>query len=192
MPTVSKDGTSYTVDQNWIPYDRMEDLGGNIIAGLRVPAGGVLYWKGDDGNLGGTGSEKQGSIHFRIWIEAQTVSSQIDVWELNDGGAAGNRIRIYIDTNNQITVEVVASGGTLRTATVAGDVADEYIHDIHVIWRDGLLQIYRDGVPGTAITAIVAADIPDELDRIQQCAGGPVVEDPEIWKIPYFSGVIAI
>jgi hypothetical protein len=147
-----------------------------------VRAADSLIYKLDDGAL----VDGKGAIQFDLLIPNHTPVAAIEVLELSDGGAAADRFLFEVDTDGTIKCTMDASGGTTRTATVAGDCADGKWHKINLLWQAGQLVIYRDGVPGTSIVATVAADIPDDLDSLTY--GTARVGNVQTFLQPYYPG----
>ncbi len=128
----------------------------------------------------------KGAVSFNLLVPDHTPPAAIEVLELSDGGDSADRIRIYVHTDGTIKAAMDATGGTTRTATVAGDCADGVWHSIHLQWQAGQLVIRRDGVAGTDIVATVAADIPDDLDRLTR--GTVRIGQIQTYLQPYYPG----
>lgn len=148
----------------------------------------VLYWKGDDGNLGGVGSNKR--VFFECTVKsiyAHTIAAAKTIWKITDGGSSSDQIAYGIDTSGYATITVDATGGTQRTATgPSTNILDGEPHTLFFECRPGKLAVCVDGVWGTPNTSILAADIPDDLDRIQPYGNGSVVykkETPKIYSV---------
>lgn len=139
----------------------------------------------DDGAL----VDGKGTIQFDLLIGDHTPVAAIEVMELSDGGDGANSILFEVDTDGTVKATMDASGGTTRTATVAGDCADRKWHRIHLQWQVGQLVIRRDGVPGTNISAVVAADIPDDLDEMRRGHGPCRIGNEQLFLQPYYPGV---
>lgn len=126
----------------------------------------VLYYKGDDGNLGGVGSDQVGTVVMDVLMNEFNLATS-DVYRpftLNDGGASSDRIYAYINSVNRMVAGSSASAGFAGQSTVgAGDVADGEKHELRVTWETNNLTGYDDGVAASPDTTVT---IPDDLDRI--------------------------
>jgi hypothetical protein len=149
--------------------------GAQIEAGARssshIPTAGVaatrnkdeLQYVGDDGNLGGVGSNLRGRASSRILLPSYDVAAELSLLTLSDGGAATDLIEATVGTDDALDAISAATAGNAGAAGVAGDVADGALHDVTIGWRTDRLRITRDGVAGTDDTSV---DPPDNLDRI--------------------------
>jgi hypothetical protein len=162
-------------------YQVGSDIGPTLASPVQRAADSLIY-KLDDGAL----EDGKGATQFDLFIPDQTVIAAIEVLEISDGGAAADRFLFEVDTDGTIKCTMDASGGTTRTATVAGDCADGKWHRIHLQWQVGQLVIRRDGVAGTNISAVVAADIPDDLDSLTY--GTARVGNVQTFLQPYYPG----
>jgi hypothetical protein len=131
--------------------------------------------------------ESKGAMQFDLLIPDHTPITQIEILELSHNGLSSDRIRIYIDTDKTIKVDLHATGGTTRTATVAGNCTDWLWHTIHFQWQIGQLVIRRDGIAGTAITTVIDADIPKNLNLYTR--GNARIGNEQFFLQPYFPGV---
>jgi hypothetical protein len=159
------------------------------LAAAVTRAADSIYWKGDDGNLGGVGSEKQGCVKFKVKCQYSSWAIQVaqTLLEISDGGASADRLNIQVNTSNYAQVVIDATGGTTRTAIgPATDIMDGSEHDIQISYRPGRVVVYVDGVAGTPITTAVIADIPDNLDRVT--AGIHPIRKIECFRRPIWSG----
>lgn len=124
----------------------------------------VLRYKGDDGNLGGVGSKKRGTIVCDIVQPNRNAILNSRLVVLSDGGSAADRIAASMNpTGDVMQVLTRASGGDDGDAVGATDVADGAKHTIRATWRDDSLKVDVDGA--TEATD-AACDMPDDLDRI--------------------------
>lgn len=141
-------------------------------------------------NIGGEDT-KQGTLVLDMCLDNYDIDSDVSLAEIDNNGLPADSIRVFIDASNgnQATVQVDASGGTTRTATVAGDCSDGKKHTIQVSYRAGRLMIFRDGVPGVPITTIVAADIPDDLNYVF-VLNNAIVTNVRCFPRPSWSGRI--
>jgi hypothetical protein len=123
-----------------------------------------LRFKGDDGNLGGVGSEQQGSMACKFLIpQSDSIGHAIAC--LSDGSSANDNITLEINSSDYLDVNTRASGGNNGDVTDNADVTDGVIVAARITWKTDQLTLYRNGSSvGTPDTAV---DIPDDLDRIQ-------------------------
>lgn len=132
----------------------------------------VLYYKADDGNIGGVGSDRAGTIQLKLHKASYTPAANQSLYTLNDGGSTADQIKIYTDSNGYVQAQFDATGGTQRT--VAGpstSVFNNLPHQVSLTYRVGYAVLYLDGVAGTVNTALVQADIPINLDRLYYNTG---------------------
>jgi hypothetical protein len=104
---------------------------------------------------------------------------------ISDGGAAGERITLYIDTNGYLNGEV-KSGGDTTTATTATSICTNEIKRVMMSWKPGRIDIAAKDINSGLIVNATAAppDIPDDLDRYELGAPDFIVADSKI--VPYF------
>ncbi len=152
-------------------------------------AADVHYWTGDDGNLGGVGSEKQATVKLKTKIPDQTIVAAKRILALTDGGASADTVDLQVNTDGYAQVVIDASGGTTRTVIgPSTDIADGAEHDVQVAYRPGRCVVYVDGVGGTPATNVIATDVPDNLDRIE--AGVVPIRKIELYRRPLWSNRI--
>jgi len=149
-----------------------------------------FYFKGDDGNLGGVGSDKKGSLFLKSLIPGDiTLGANLELAAINDGGDSGDEILLYADTSGHVNATITASGGTPRTVSgPAVDITDGIQHKIQLTWQAGRAKIWVDNTGGTENTDVVAADIPDTLDRINP--GLALISDLRCYPVPQW-GVLS-
>ncbi len=139
-------------------------IGLTTVSAVTRAADSVIY-KMDDGNMGGVGSERQGTIKFMFATGGRILPIAMPLARVYDASTASNRINIRINTDNYIEAIFDMAGGTTRTAIgPAVDVTDSDWHCFILSWRPGRIIAYVDCEPGTAITAGVEADMPIDLD----------------------------
>jgi len=153
-------------------------------------AADTRYFKGDDGNLGGVGSDKKGSLFLKSLIPGDiTLGANLELAAINDGGDSGDEILLYADTSGHVNATITASGGTPRTVSgPAVDITDGAQHKIQLTWQAGRAKIWVDNTGGTENTDVVAADIPDTLDRINP--GLALISDLRCYPVPQW-GVLS-
>lgn len=130
----------------------------------------ALYYKGDDGNLGGTGSLKRGRLTSVFWLPSyETDSSKVLsvnlLAALNDGGSTADAISIAAATTDGWFASVVAATATSALVGPAiADARDGAVHSSRLDWRLSRVSLAVDG--GSESVAAPSAGIPDDLDRI--------------------------
>jgi hypothetical protein len=142
-----------------------------------------LYYKGDDGNLGGVGSNKRGLLKAKIKsIYAFTLAAAENIFTINDGGSTSDQITVWVDTSGYVNAKLNATGGSERTAIgPATNVLDGNPHTIKVGWKTGGLKVWVDESPGSINGSVTVDDIPDDLDRINVEAGYTLKSEPRIY-----------
>lgn len=126
----------------------------------------VLTYKGDDGNLGGVGSELRGTVVCDVLLgDYNNVVSKCAV-SLSDGGAGGDRMNFYaaIAAGDVGYIETNAAVGNAGAVIGTTDIADGTIHSVRTTWQVDNENLYIDGTSeGTPDTD---CGIPDDLDQI--------------------------
>jgi hypothetical protein len=190
--TVSGDGSTvntYLYGSQWeegteSPTSRMVTT-----ASTGVRSDDRLRYVGDDGNLGGVGSDQQGFIEFDFMVPDADHASDLALITISDGGAAADMIDIYVDSaNDRVFCDVAATAGNAGQVSVATDVTNNKRYRVRVSWETDNLQMSVNGVHATADTTV---DIPDNLDRIsvgQSESGGSksraLIGNVKIWDRP--------
>lgn len=130
----------------------------------------VFYYKGDDGNLGGVGGAKKGTLRIKVFQDAITLGAARMLFAINDGGSAADEILLTAAaTTGYVSATITASGGTARTVTGPNiNVLDGAAagHVVQLSYQAGKAILWVDGTAGATNTDVVAADIPDDLDRM--------------------------
>ncbi len=139
----------------------------------------TFQYKGDDGNLGGIGSELQGTIKFDLLTpdyDQETASK--DILLVNDGGAAADEIKISTMSDQSINTDIRSTAGN------AGDVDGGN-------WTDGIINEYRlryetDDMKVFINDVLVGSDalvdIPDNLDIIDLISSGNLIANLRFYK----------
>jgi hypothetical protein len=127
-----------------------------------------LQYKGDDGNLGGTGNNKRGTILFNYMAENKDTSLSRPLITLTDGGSSNDRIALaYYSTGDAFYCVGVADGATkwnLYSGSPNPDIIDGVISTLRHTWKVDVQERYVDGTQlGTGGTG---NDVPDNLDQI--------------------------
>lgn len=116
---------------------------------------------------------KQGWLATKIYITPHTNSSEISLLTLSDGGSAADRIRLVINTSQNLELQSTCSGGD-GGFVEAGSVMDGRTegHDLYLTWRPGELCLALDGVFGTSDHVV---SIPDNLDQLNIHPSGAII-----------------
>jgi len=133
-------------------------------AAARTRVKDELRYKGDDGNLGGVGSDGQGAFVVDVLYPDHDVVSSFYTLSINDGGSIDDRIDLWVNaTGDAPVIDTRADGGNPGDIDGSTDVADNTKHTIRLSWQTDNLELFVDGASEGTDTA---ADIPDGLDRI--------------------------
>lgn len=138
-----------------------------------------LRYKGDDGNLGGVGSDLQGSAAFSSLLENYNTTLVHTAFQLSDGGATADRILGRVNTTDQIQYVSAATGGNAGDVSGTTDVVDGVIHTVGITWKTDEATVFVDNVLEATDSLV---DIPNDLDRIDVGRRGAV---------DHFNGVIS-
>lgn len=123
----------------------------------------ILIYKGDDGNLGGVGSDLTGSVSLDMITQNHTPDLNRICYRLTDGGGVIDYISQYCSTSDRLTGISAASGGSAGGASFTTDPTDGVIHKIGMFWATNNMYAVLDGVYSSVDSAV---DIPDDLDAI--------------------------
>lgn len=149
------------VEQNWYPSSYIPTTTGTVTRNKDE-----LTYKGDDGNLGGVGSNQRNTIACDIYRESHT-NGQVGqgTAALSDGAAGGKRILLTTTASGNRIRLFVANGGTQADIqSVTEDITDGDIHNIRATFVTDNFHLYSDGSEqGTADTS---GTPPDGLDQI--------------------------
>ena len=83
-----------------------------------------LRYKGDDGNLGGVGSNQYGKLSFSVLTKSHDTQSVETLVNLNKAGAAADRLDVSIGTAEGLVLSVAATGGYPGSTRTGGDISD--------------------------------------------------------------------
>jgi hypothetical protein len=128
-----------------------------------------LVYDGDDGNLGGVGGNREGTLYLQSLIADYTMPSGDSdrmLLSLSDGSDGNNTIEPYVDQSaaGDLGFKVVEAGSGGADLAVDVPVADGDDHEIRCDWaRDSFhVEVYitQETTPDTSGTP------PDDLDRI--------------------------
>ena len=123
-----------------------------------------LRYKGDDGNLGGAGSDQVGSMSAVQLLGDQDAATSGLVLSLSDGGSSADRISLYgRHTSDNALLEIAATGGSSASEQGTTDVDDGKVHHVGAAWITDNGRLLVDGSDEGKDTDV---DIPDNLDRI--------------------------
>jgi len=122
-----------------------------------------LQFKGDDGSLGGVGSEGRGTIELDVLIPDYDSTSLKHPIYITDGGAAADRIYISAHTSDGATGILRATAGDNGDLIGSADIYDGERHRIRMTYATDDARLIVDGV---LEAQDVAVDVPDNLDEI--------------------------
>jgi hypothetical protein len=144
-------------------YYVSSDIVSTTIATERVKD--QLQYQGDDGNLGGVGSNKEGTIGCDILLPNKSSADVHALFDLTDGGSSGERIAVFTSTGGAPDVWVRAQSSTeVNISDPVTDVTDNVKHSVKLTWRPNSCRLVMDGAEdGTPDTD---CDFPDDLDEI--------------------------
>jgi hypothetical protein len=125
----------------------------------------VLYFKGDDGNIGGVGSEEQGTIECDILLPNIDNPSAKSLLTLCDGGSADDQITLTGAADEALETRIVdATSETVNIQDASSDLFDGTKHTVKAKWKVNSVSQYvdgaADGTPDTTCT------IPDDIDQL--------------------------
>jgi hypothetical protein len=150
-----------------------------------------LYYKGDDGNLGGVGSNKSGTICADVLLPDHDLAASAYVATLSDGGSSNDRVALLLDASGvgddgYAFIRSTEGGVQVDMRPQTLDMVDGDLHTLKLAWRANLVEMLRDGAKATPDT--VCADMPNDLDRIDvgqsQAAAnglGGLISNLRIW-----------
>lgn len=121
---------------------------------------------------------KQGWLSTKVYITPHINSAEIPLLTLSDGGSAADRIRLAINTSQNLEVQSACSGGDTGLVET-GSVMDGRTegHDVYLTWRPGELCLAVDGVFGPSDHTV---SIPDNLDQLNIHPSGAIVGDVQM------------
>jgi hypothetical protein len=145
-----------------------------------------LRFKGDDGNLGGVGSEKQGVAVFRALLPAADYVSFKYFMALSDGGSSNNRVIFsFLPSGNLFRNLIVESGVTTVDQSSSTDIGDGLQHELRTPWKTNDVRIKIDGEQEARDTVCA---IPDDLDQIDVASTmGQTLQPGGLLQIKLFS-----
>lgn len=125
----------------------------------------VLRYKGDDGNLGGVGSNKRGQINVKMFCENYDAAVGKRILTLSDGGAAADQITANVTIADVLDATSAATGGTAGSWTGTTDVVDGEVHEVKIPYKANYFGAgIVDGT--TEGTSDSDCSMPDNIDRI--------------------------
>ena len=154
-----------------------------------IPRGtDTLYFKGDDGNLGGVGSQLQGTAYAEILFPSYDLPVDATILSLNDGGAAADQIVLSLDAaTDALKLTTAATAGNAGSITGTTDLVAGTIKLVRCTWRTNREKIYVGSI--TEGTPDTSCDIPNDLDRINIGSNttgasqlGGLIRDIKIYK----------
>jgi len=166
--TVSFEGRSQDAIYCWAVNncDCANGLVGSYISSYSGGAPGTTH-EADVGYLDATDivSDQQGHLTMKYSQRPADTITETTVVNINDGGAATDKIELTIGTDNLLSANSRKTAGTDGDAgSPAGDVSDGAEHEVELEWMTNFLRAQLDDVSGTADTT---CDMPESLDRVQ-------------------------
>lgn len=145
-----------------------------------------LQFKGDDGNLGGVGSEERATVEFMYLLPDTDAQADRHLLSLSDGGSSDDRINFYAKSDDtqsvymkEATVEVVNTSNT-------GDVYDGDRHRMRSEYTTNDFRMMLDGTDALQDTACAVVDNIDRVDVCSSEAGvlqpAGLISDLKIWR----------
>lgn len=126
-------------------------------------AAGVLRYKGDDGNLGATGSLKRGRVKARILLPSYDNVATPAIIDIAEAASNNDRLTSYIAAaGDRPQIAIIAGGVSGFDDGPAVDVCSGLWKTIECKWAVGAVRVACDGI---AVTG-TPADIPDALSTI--------------------------
>ena len=152
----------------------------------------ILTFKGDNGNLGGVGSELQGTLVMDFLGPDHDYEGGGNLYSLNDGADSADKINANLPITDTVFVDMTTTGGNNGDANASSDIFDGVIHSIRLTWETDDLNIYIDD---SLEATDNVCDVPDDLDQIdigmhRNNAGEPnaVISNIRIFKVPITQG----
>lgn len=140
-----------------------------------------LRYRGDDGNLGGVGSDLRGQVRFET-LAPNINNTRSPAWlSITDGGASGERILVAHDTLDEwIHTYVQTADGVNSDIQSTGDMFNGARRRVRVKWKVGWLEQHIDDAadPAAGNPVTTGTAIPDDLDRIDVAQHESGVDQP--------------
>lgn len=125
----------------------------------------TLRYRGDDGNLGGVGSNRRGQINLKMLCEDYDATLAKRLVTLSDGGAAADQLYLRTAASDVLNAQSAATGGGAGSWVGTTDVIDGAVHDVQLPYKTDNLGPGRvDGAAEGA--ADTDCGMPDDIDRI--------------------------
>jgi len=156
----------------------------------------TFYFKGDDGNLGGVGSNGTGTIIFsgiqgpytKVW------GGEFTIVNIADGAAATDLIQITQIASSSQALKFVTTSTETPNGLVTGtsNFLDNIPHNIKATWKTNELKLYFDGVAeGSTDTSVT---LPNDLDQIGIGGYRPYesnsYNDAVLWCLKFYDNII--
>ena len=123
-----------------------------------------LKYKGDDGNLGGVGSELMGTLVINMLTEDYNQETAINsLVAISDGGTVADYLILWSrGANDNAAAATTNSSGDNGNINTSSEISDNIVHNLRMSWKTDNLNLYVDAVGFSDITV----DPPDDLDEI--------------------------
>jgi hypothetical protein len=129
----------------------------------------VLLFKGDDGNLGGTGSEKEGTLQVQATLPSQNLTgSSPCIITLADDAAASDKIQILssiINGNPKIYSISTEDGVNVDEQDTSADISDGIAYTHRLKYQADEYKYYLNG--SASMKDTLALNPPNDLDQIK-------------------------
>jgi len=124
----------------------------------------ILRYKGDDGNLGGVGSDLQGTVMYDILLPNHIGYQTRCVLDIIDNPAVNQSDHIIEDiAPSALRSYVRSTGGTSGDVQSTTSLVDGYLHRLRQTWKTNETKLYIDGNLEATDTTVA---IPDNLEAI--------------------------
>lgn len=124
-----------------------------------------LQYKGDDGNLGGVGSEQQGAVECTVLTTDHTPSGTLTPLVISDGGDGNDRMQLQaIATNGNGKMVLRSTGEANGDVALTSKLTDGIAQRMLVSWQEKLAYIKLLAQDNVVVSGGAP---PDDLDLIE-------------------------
>jgi hypothetical protein len=124
----------------------------------------VLRYKGDDGNLGGVGSNLMGRINLQVLLPNTDNTNFTRLVTIMDGVDATQRVATYGNPTGDYITSLTQVGAVQSNSSPAVDTYDGKIHTANTRWKTNYLLGHVDSTDGAVVSSVL---VPDDLDNIE-------------------------
>lgn len=153
----------------------------------------VLYYAGDDGNLGGVGSYKRLTMAAEVLRPNENNTRLYPGFlEVSDGGSNNDRVQLLENVASDVVYAYAVAAGSAGEINLAAgsDISDGDARSLRLTYRVGEAKLYVNG--SQVDVTDEPADLPDDLDRIYvgntQSANwqaNGLIRNVRIWPYPH-------